>query len=184
MASTHDAGTSAHHVILLWPFPVLFAAAALTSLPWRWVTIVASIGMVGMNLLVVNQYIAQFERNGATGGFADAIFPLSASLPDKSGEPVYLLDWGIKETVNYLHQGRLNIPIDDVSTDLDPRAIHTMLTDPRGLFVSHVPVSSSFPAGPGSGCGRTGFRLPERGPPRGPRLQRRPIFEVFRYVPQ
>ena len=35
MALTHDAGTSAHHVILLWPFPILFAAVALASLPWR-----------------------------------------------------------------------------------------------------------------------------------------------------
>ena len=26
MALTHDAGTSAHHVVLLWPFPILFAA--------------------------------------------------------------------------------------------------------------------------------------------------------------
>ena len=35
MALTHDAGTSAHHVVLLWPFPILFAAVALASLPWR-----------------------------------------------------------------------------------------------------------------------------------------------------
>jgi len=185
MASTHDAGTSAHHVILLWPFPVLFAAAALTSLPWRWVTIVASIGMVGMNLLVVNQYIAQFERNGATGGFTDAIFPLSASLPDKTGEPVYMLDWGIKETVNYLHRGRLNILIDDVSTDPEPQTIHAMLTDPRSLFVGHVPGQQFFPRwsqdldadAQASGYRKEVLRLV-------PDSNGRPIFEVFRYVPQ
>ena len=64
MALTHEAGTSAHHVILLWPFPVLFAAVALASLPWRPVAWTAAAVMIAMNLLVLNQYVYQFERDG------------------------------------------------------------------------------------------------------------------------
>jgi hypothetical protein len=140
MASTHDAGASAHHVILLWPFPILFAATALASLPWRPVAIAAGVGMIGMNLLVASQYISQFERNGATGSFTDAIFSLSASLPEHA-ENIYILDWGISEPLTYLHRGQLKLPLSggqEVET-------HAMLTDPGGLFVGHVQGREFFP---------------------------------------
>ena len=58
MASTHDAGGAAHHVILLWPFPILFAVSA-----WRWARWLFALPVV-MNLLVLNQYLCQFERVG------------------------------------------------------------------------------------------------------------------------
>ena len=80
MALTHDAGTSADHVVLLWPFPILFAAIALASLPWRTLAWTAASVMIAMNLLVINQYVAQFEQDGAGDVFSDAFYPLSASL--------------------------------------------------------------------------------------------------------
>ena len=73
MALTHDAGTSAHHVVLLWPFPILFAAIALASLPWRPLAWTAACVMIAMNLLVLNQYVYQFERDGAGDVFTRCV---------------------------------------------------------------------------------------------------------------
>src|SRR4029079_16941325 len=95
MALTHDAGGSAHHVILLWPFPILFASVALTSLPWRPLAWVAGGFLVVMNLLGMNQYVAQFERNGAGEVFSDALYPLSASLDSYADDTLYVIDWGL-----------------------------------------------------------------------------------------
>src|SRR5580658_8179351 len=103
MASTHDAGASIHHTVLLWPFPQLFVAVAISSIRWRWLAASICLLLAGMNLLVVNQYILQFERNGAEGPFTDAIYPLSASLSDIPGQTVYVLDWGIQFPLDVLH---------------------------------------------------------------------------------
>ena len=75
MAATRRAGVYSAHIILLWPFPVLFVASALAALPWRRLAVGTVAVMVGMNLLVLTQYIAQYERNGPDERFTDAIFP-------------------------------------------------------------------------------------------------------------
>src|SRR5579872_16273 len=97
MALTRDAGASLHHTILLWPFPLVFMAAVLSGIPskapWNSVLVVAGVVMVGMNLLVLNQYLAQFERFGAARDFTDALFPLRQAMPE--GTNVYVVDWGM-----------------------------------------------------------------------------------------
>ena len=45
MALTRHAGAAAHHVVLLWPFPILFAAIVLAAIPWRWISVPIAIGM-------------------------------------------------------------------------------------------------------------------------------------------
>ncbi len=42
MALTKNAGAAAHHDVLLWPFPILFAVSVLASIPWRWIAVVAA----------------------------------------------------------------------------------------------------------------------------------------------
>ncbi len=135
MAFTKDAGGAAHHDVLLWPFPILFAAATLAALPWRWLTILIGSGLVILNLLVVNQYMVDFERNGAAGNFTDALFPLSKALPD--GPPVYVLDWGIGNSVQLSHRGRLNLRYG--AEPLNQDQLNYMLSDPGAIFVDHVP---------------------------------------------
>lgn len=135
MAFTKDAGGAAHHDVLLWPFPMLFVAAALSALPWRWLTVLIGSCLVIMNLLVVNQYLVDFERNGAAGNFTDALFPLSKALPD--GPPVYVLDWGIGNSVQLSHRGRLNLRYG--AEPLDQAQLNYMLSDPGAIFVDHVP---------------------------------------------
>lgn len=151
MALTHDAGGSAHHVVLLWPFPILFAAVALASLPWRPLASAAAAVMIAMNLLVINQYVAQFEQNGAGDVFTDALYPLSAGLDAYGDRTLYVIDWGLYENLNLLHQGRLSfhVAIGPVSTDSPSpeqlAEIQDMLRDPEALILDHVREHEVFP---------------------------------------
>jgi hypothetical protein len=187
MALTHDAGTSAHHVILLWPFPILFALA---SLPWRPLAWAAATVMIAMNLLVVNQYVAQFERNGAGDVFTDALYPLSAGLDSYTDRTLYVVDWGIYENLNLLHQGRLSfrISLGPLSTDSpNPEQlaeIRDMLRDPLGLILNHVREHEVFPD--------RAVRLDRAARSLGyrrevvstiPDSNGRPMFEILRFVP-
>jgi len=190
MALTRDAGAAAHHVVLLWPFPILFAAVALASLPWRPLAWTAGAVMIAMNLLVVNQYVAQFERNGPSAVFTDALYPLSASLSAYSDRNLYIIDWGLDENLNLLHQGRLNssLFLGPLSTDspspeqLDQ--IREMLRDPGGLILDHVREREVFPS--------VGARLDRAARALGyrpeivstvPDSNGRPMFEIVRFVP-
>ena len=189
MALTHDAGTSAHHVVLLWPFPILFAAIALASLPWRPVAWIAVIVMVAMNLLVLNQYVYQFERNGTGDIWTDALNPLSASLETYADRTFYVIDWGIFENLNLLHQGRLDFRIaqDPLMTESpsskDLRQIRDMLGDPGALVLDHVREKEVFHD--------VGARLDRAALSFGyhrevvrtiPDSNGRPMFEILRFV--
>jgi len=190
MALTHDAGTSAHHVVLLWPFPILFGAIALASLPWRPVAWVAAAGMIAMNLLVWNQYAYQFERDGAGDVFTDALNPLSASLDEYPGRIFYLVDWGLYDNLNLLHQGRMDLriatgPLNTDSPSPEQLAeIRDMLHEPGALVLDHVREHEVFP--------NVGARLDRAARSLGyhresvktiPDSNGRPMFEIIRFVP-
>lgn len=190
MALTRDAGAAAHHVVLLWPFPILFAAVALASLPWRPLAWVAGAGMIAMNLLVVNQYVAQFERNGAGDYFTDALYPLSVSLDAYADRTLYIIDWGLDENLNLLHQGRLNLfrffgPLSTDSPSPEQLGeIREMLRDSGGLILDHVREREVFP--------NVGARLDRAARALGyrrevvstiPDSNGRPMFEIVRFVP-
>ncbi|MCU1338557.1 MAG: hypothetical protein JWO19_4138 [Bryobacterales bacterium] len=189
MALTREAGASAHHVVLLWPFPILFAAVALASLPWRPLAWAVVAGVIAMNLLVVNQYVVQFERNGAGDAFTDALYPLSTGLDAYDDRTLYVIDWGLYENLNLLHQGRLNfrIAIGPLGTDAPNREqleeIRSMLEDPSGLILDHVREHEVFPS--------VGARLERAARSFGyrkelvstvPDSNGRPMFEIVRFV--
>jgi 4-amino-4-deoxy-L-arabinose transferase-like glycosyltransferase len=189
MALTHDAGTSAHHVILLWPFPILFVAVALASLPWRPVAWGAAAIMIAMNLLVWNQYAYQFCRNGAGDVFTDALNPLSASLDEYPGRIFYLVDWGLYDNLNLLHEGRLDLriatgPLNTDSPSPEQLAeIREMLDNLSALIVDHVPEHEVFP--------NVGTRLDRAAESLGylkqvvrtvPDSNSRPMFEILRFT--
>ena len=148
MALTKNAGAAAHHDVLLWPFPFLFAATVLAAIPWRWLAIAAAGALIAMNLLVVNQYVFQLERSGATGNFSDALISLENALPD--GQTVYIADWGIRTTSELIHQGRLRAQMalgQLQSPDPDPSQrdqLAAMLADSNAIWVSHAPNREAF----------------------------------------
>jgi hypothetical protein len=149
MAVTRNAGMGIHHSVLLWPMPQLLVGASFGALPWRWLRVGMVALLVGSNLLVINRYIAQFERNGTVGSFTDAVSPLAESLAP-TGDNVYFIDWGIYESIDFLLQGKLHQSesypylIQDISDPGQHREIDAMLADPQALFVSHVPSREAF----------------------------------------
>ena len=150
MAVTRNAGTSIHHTVLLWPMPQLLVGTVLGALPWRWLRVGLAALLIGANLLVVNQYIAQFERNGSYGRFTDATNPLADSLARTPDANIYFIDWGIDETVDFLLQGKAHLResysllIPATSDPEQRREIDAMLVDPNALFVDHIPALEEF----------------------------------------
>jgi hypothetical protein len=187
MALTKNAGGALHHEILLWPFPVLFAAVTISAIPWRWLAISAGSAMVLLNLLVVNQYVFQFERYGAAGNFTDALFPLARALPE--GRRINVIDWGILPSMELAHRGRLlaRYAADPVRTNtpnpMEQGQLRAILAEPDALFVDHVAEREAFPG--------VGANLDKFAAAAGYRKQvvgtvsdshGRPVFEIFIYV--
>ena len=150
MAVTRNAGTGIHHTVLVWPMPQLLVGTALGALPWRWLRVGSVALLIGANLLVVNQYIAQFERNGTYWNFTDATNPLAASLARTPDRNIYVIDWGIYETVDFLLQGNAHLhesyplliqPTPDAG---QRREIDAMIVDPHAVFVDHIPALEEF----------------------------------------
>ena len=175
-----------HHTILLWPFPLLLAAVLLSRIPWKTAVVVAGVVLVGSNLLVLNQYFAQFERFGPARDFTDALFPLADAVP--TGTNVYVVDWGMYNTLLLFHKkGALlhtgNEPFMDTSmSEPQLRQASTMLDDRDALFLGHVPEKEVFEG--------VQARLEAFAATRGlqkqmvqiiPDSNGRPIFQVFRF---
>lgn len=188
MASTRGAGGAVHHSVLLWPMPQMFIAATFGS-PWRRAAGVAGAVLVLMNLLVVNDYLYKFERNGANGTFTDALFPLSNALSDSS-RPIYVIDWGMLNTLSLYHRGRLDLLPGDFPflteqpTEYDRLVMHAMFSDPDALFVGHVK-GHEVMKGVRAGFDRAAADAGKR-----EELERtisdsngRPVFEIFRLRP-
>ena len=186
MALTRNAGGAAHHDILLWPFPVLFAISAVARIPWPWARVACAAGLVTMNLLVVSQYVFQFERDGATENFTDALFALGQALPEN--RTVYVIDWGINTTSQLSRQGHLDMhyvagAISNPGADASDR-MRAMLADRDAVFVDHVPSREAFPG--------VGANLDKFAASAGYRRElvrtvtdsnRRPVFEIYRFQP-
>ncbi|MBX9603103.1 MAG: glycosyltransferase family 39 protein [Bryobacteraceae bacterium] len=191
MASTRDAGGSAHHVILLWPVPVFFVATALAASTERMpraIPIAIVVLLCVQNLLVLNQYHLQLERNGASTNWSRAIFTLADALAG-SEDRIYSVDWGIVNPVRLLHDGRLDLRLtpdatrNDELTDRERDELRRLFSDPKALFVHHHNPADEVFTGAGARLDRLAavegkVRAVERviADPNG-----RPIFDVFRF---
>lgn len=188
MAITRDAGEAIHHTVLLWPMPQLFVGVALAAIPWRWIGASLAAVLAVSGLLVINQYLFQLEHFGADGAFTDAIYALSQRLPAAAEDKLYIMDWGMTQTLTLLHQGKLPLtsgsdPFLTAEPDaMGERIITNMLSDPHALFVGHVREREVF-----SGVGQ---RLDDAASAAGYRKQMvqtvtdstgRPVFQVFRF---
>ncbi len=188
MAVTKDAGEAVHHSVLLWPMPQLLVGIVLSTIQWRWLSISVASALVLSNLLVINQYIFQLDHYGADGGFSDAIYALSARLPVAPGDNIYVMDWGLTETLTLLHRGKLPLlaaadPFFTATPDaVGQHMIVNLLTDPHGLFLGHVPEREVFAGVSGrleAAAADAGYRkqivdiVPDS--------NARPVFEIFRF---
>jgi hypothetical protein len=100
MASTPGAGTSVHHTMLLWPWPLLIVLAVsydvtkLLRLPSP--IIMSGIAvLLASQLLVLTEYHAQFIRGGPGTGWTDALARAASVLPRPGSRSVVLVDWNL-----------------------------------------------------------------------------------------
>ncbi|MBM3775341.1 MAG: glycosyltransferase family 39 protein, partial [Acidobacteria bacterium] len=153
MAITEKAGGAAHHIVLLWPFHLLLIAAALGEITGRLaqraglaVATGVTVALCGANLLVMNQYYADFVRNGSAIRWTDAINPLARDLAGRPFERIFVMDWGIVETVNLLSEGRIPVQFGmDAITAGDSGLVVQMVSGPDYGFVAHSPEYDILP---------------------------------------
>jgi hypothetical protein len=194
MAVTVNAGASVHHIILLWPLPMIaigvsFAAASRrlgkAGLPALAVLLAAALAAGGLQL---NEYYRMAWRDGGSANWSDAIFRLSDYLKDRQAERVFSADWGITDSLRLLNRGQLRldfiydaIPRDTSPPDL-PR-IRAAVSRPGAVFLAHAPQAEVFPG--------SSEKLVEAARQAGYRKELlanipdsfgRPVFEAYRFV--
>jgi hypothetical protein len=123
MGITEDAGSGAHHIVLLWPLPQWFLAVAFVEasyrLPWRRIGAVAlAAGIVflaGENLLLTNEYLYQLAHYGALRSWNDAIYQLSSEVGRIQSAHLMVDDWGIVGPLLVLDGNSLPLVLADPS---------------------------------------------------------------------
>jgi hypothetical protein len=142
MLITKGAGSSVHHVILIWPVPVMFLALswseASRKIPHRFATcaLVMFVGVLAVkNVLVTNQYLAQFIRNGPTPNWTNALYPLSSAVVEEKYGEIDGIDWATVVPLRIRERGR--VPLDYVDVNNPGQALSKMGRD-GVLFLGHV----------------------------------------------
>jgi hypothetical protein len=155
MLFARNAGNSAHHVILLWPFPALVVAVALTEVfsklgPIGKPLLAAVIVFVaGTSALVTNHYFALLVRNGGGLVWTDAIYPLSDRLKGIESKVIYINDWGMIDSLRLLNRVLpLRISFDALSKphlDIEERReILERISERGAIFVGHTDANEIF----------------------------------------
>jgi hypothetical protein len=154
MALTKNAGGSAHHAVLLWPFPQLLIALALASSSqrltrWGGAVFGAVIAFLCVtNLLVTNEYLACLMRYGPALTWTDAIYPLSNSLRNETRD-VVVMDWDIYDPLLLIQRGaiKLRSGFFEVMNGAgsEQQRIESLLADQGAVFVTHTPENQFFP---------------------------------------
>jgi len=196
MALTQGGGLGGHHPALLWPLPDLFIAVALAGATSRWGTIGkwllagTVVALVTTNILTVNQYLYQFTRFGSTANWSDAMPSLSRQISNFQNETVIVADWGIANPIQTLHRGAL--PLREVAYSLVPIApskaqeqeIDEAFAQRNAIWITHTAGNETFlgvNARLEKIAAEVGYR--EARIMTVPDHNGRPIFEVFRVVP-
>jgi len=148
MAVTHEAGAAAHHVVLLWPLPMILLGVVLAQSAQYWgrigqlLMVSITTCVVASGLLVTNQYLYQMARNGSPGSWTDGIYSLAQGLAHAHASRIAVLDWGITTPLDVLDRGRLPLVW---SYDMVAQGDTTLLADPQVLWLSHTDGNEQFP---------------------------------------
>jgi hypothetical protein len=142
-------GGSAHHVILLWPYPTLFIAVAFAETSRRLgpagkpLLALVVLFLAGSSVLVTNEYLALLVRNGPGEVWTDAVFPLSDYLKRVKPAAIYADDWGMINILTLLNRG--SMPLREgtdrlMKPQLDPedrRMVLDRIAESESVFVAH-----------------------------------------------
>ena len=194
MALTVGAGTGAHHVILMWPWPIFLIAAAFSQVSLRiprWGTAAISavvIFLATSNLLITNQYLERAIEVGPGPVWTDAIFPLAEYLHRRTGSEIYSVDWGTMNSLRLLNRGTLRlqeatfIVLKDTPTTQDKQFLLRMIQRSDGLLVAHT---QPFEAFKGINARLLAFAAAEGYEPHADNTiydrEGRAVFEIFRF---
>ncbi len=143
MAGNPNTGNSAHHVVLLWPWPqaviaVSFAAASLRWKRWGRPAAAVAAGVVAAScLLVTNECHARLVRNGGTTQWTAAIFPLAGWVSHSGADYVFCTDWGILNALTLLTKNKPALR-DGIGIVENKAALASAVTNPRAIFVGHA----------------------------------------------
>jgi hypothetical protein len=176
MFVSFDGGSSAHHVIMLQPFVLLFVAASLWTPVERWPHFApraAALAVVAAALVVnfsVNaRLLAVYTRTGGTLAFSDAMYRLVPYLGQHPERNLYALDWGFSKPVMFLG-ARWNLNVDDwffaltdtQNADYPEQLKHLAerMRDPHSVFLLHSPQRTLVPL-----AAQTFFDLADHGIP-------------------
>jgi hypothetical protein len=160
MFVTFDGGSSVHHVIMVYPFPLLFLAASFWTPAARWprlslIPVALTAAAILVNLSVNARHLAIYTRTGGTGGFSDASYRLYHFIEQQPGRKLYALDWGFSNPLIFLG-ARQNLFVYDLFFSLNnpsgpdhPKEVaqlRDLMLDPNNIFLLHSPPRTLFPA--------------------------------------
>lgn len=156
MFFTAGAGGAVHHIVLLWPFHILFIAVVISELTSRVGRrgLTAAVVVTGIlcfsELLVLNQYYVTLVYAGTGVRWTDAFSPLNAFLYETKARRIVTADWGILETLHLMSGGEL--PVEDASVALrspdDPQSrdlIGHLLAADATIWVLHTKPAEQWP---------------------------------------
>jgi 4-amino-4-deoxy-L-arabinose transferase-like glycosyltransferase len=125
-------------------------AARLVSSPAPVLGVAAIVWVSVFNLLVLNHHLVSFIRGGSGLIWTDAIQPLTDELLREPGREIYVLDWGMLDSLRLLGQGRLKLQVgsdhfsDGIVADDERPQVRAMFQNPRATFVTHVAGKTVF----------------------------------------
>jgi hypothetical protein len=142
-------GGSAHHTILLWPWPeaviaVSFAAVSRRMGRFGVPAVAAAVALTGAScLLVTNEYYAKIVRNGGVPAWSKAVFPLAEQLQHTGAAYVFCTDWGIFDSIALLDRNQPPVR-NGIGAEKDANDLKWALSDPSSVFVGHAKEAESF----------------------------------------
>ncbi|MDP9171307.1 MAG: glycosyltransferase family 39 protein, partial [Acidobacteriota bacterium] len=157
MVFNKGTGGASHHVILMWPFPVVFVGVAFSAasrlLPRFGLPVLAGLTAVLAlgNVLTTNEYFSEFTVNGGAGGWTDAIYPLANSVEKNSASWIGLVDWGYLNQLRMLHEGDLPLflppipPAGAQPSEAERAELKEAISDSTRLFIQHTDDKQMFP---------------------------------------
>jgi hypothetical protein len=184
MAANTGTGGSAHHVILLWPFPCAIVGIALAGaserLPkyGRWAIAALVTWFTVVNVLNTNTYLGNLIRNGAPAAWTDASERLAGAISHYRDDPIVTVDWGYVNVLRMFYGGDLQLIAMNGAT---PDQIAAVVARPNAIFIQHTDNNQIFPGvnerlrtiAAGLGYSEESLRIVHDD-------EGRPVFEIFR----
>lgn len=159
--------TGSHHIMMLYPFPqiiVAYAVSVLLSLRFssikrsqmlRAIIRPVSIGILAVlitsNLVADVKYLQFFVESGGRGIWSDAIYDLADYAEQNSDHKFVLMDWGFDTQLQLLSRGRIKreeffgtLLAEKQETELMDELYQKVSKEDNDTFIFHAPQSTQF----------------------------------------